>query len=451
MLGRVFTGLAVLLCLSGLYGQVDFRQSIRQDYLMRDVYTLAADSFEGRRTGEYGQHKAADYLISVLEENTVPAYGESYKQSFGLWKKNLSGELWNQQNKLVFPRDFGFSSIYEPFQFEGTIPVYASVKEAVKSSREKVICIQAKSLMKFDIRGIKKLNVDLVIVACEMYQSDYFSSKIDDEDLAFQGIPKTKLIYVSASKLKDLSTGKIDIKLDLNPGKKAVETENVVAWIEGSDPKLKKEFVVISGHYDHLGIHNGKVHNGADDNGTGSATMLELARLFRLLKEQGKGSKRSLLFVWFTGEEMGLFGSRYYTTHPMVPLEKTIVNLNIDMIGRNEDGVEDGERKIFLVGADRISKRLHEISSETAAKKSGLVLDYKYNDRKDPLRLYYRSDHYNFAEKGIPCIFYFGGFHKDYHQATDDAEKIDFIKVREVALLVAHTAWELLNMEGSLK
>ena len=221
-------------------------------------------------------------------------------------------------------------------------------------------------------------------------------------------------------------------------------SENVLAYIEGT--QKPEEIVVISAHYDHVGIDkNGDIYNGADDDGSGTVSILEIAEAFKEAKENGDGPKRSILFLHVTGEEKGLYGSRFYTENPVFPLENTVTNLNIDMIGRIDDSHKDNSNYVYLIGSDRLSTELHNISEEVNPKYTKLDLDYTYNAKNDPNRFYFRSDHYNFAKHNIPIIFYFNGVHADYHKPTDTAEKIEYDLMAKRAQLVFYTAWEVAN------
>ena len=226
--------------------------------------------------------------------------------------------------------------------------------------------------------------------------------------------------------------------------KKKIKGENVLGYIEGTD--LKDELIIITAHYDHLGKHDSLIFNGADDDGSGTVAALEIAEAFMLAKKAGNGPRRSVLIMPVSGEEKGLLGSKYYTDHPIYPLEKTVANLNIDMIGRLDDW-HDTANYIYLIGADRLSQELHDISEQVNEKHIGLNLDYKFNEEDDPNRYYYRSDHYNFAKNNIPVIFYFNGVHEDYHKVTDTVEKIDFEKTKTITRLIFLTAWELANRD----
>jgi Zn-dependent M28 family amino/carboxypeptidase len=239
------------------------------------------------------------------------------------------------------------------------------------------------------------------------------------------------------------------IPKDFMQGRANKDSENVLAFIYGSEKP--EEIVVISAHYDHLGIkENGTYSPGADDNGSGTAALLEIAQSFQKAVIEGEGPKRSILFLNLTGEEEGLFGSKYYTSHPVFPLKNTVVDLNIDMVGRVDD-LHKSNNYIYLIGSDKISTELHHLSEAVNKKYTNLELDYKYNDEKDPNRFYYRSDHYNFAKNGIPIIFYFNGTHKDYHKPTDTEDKIDYDALQKRAQLVFHTAWQIANKNDRLK
>ncbi|MDR5589799.1 M28 family peptidase [Christiangramia sp. SM2212] len=230
---------------------------------------------------------------------------------------------------------------------------------------------------------------------------------------------------------------------------KVKPTENVVAFLEGSEKP--DEILVISSHYDHVGMNDkGEIYNGADDDGSGTVSVLEIAEAFVQAKKDGYTPKRSILFLNVTGEEKGLVGSKYYTDNPIFPLENTVADLNIDMIGRIDPSHEGKEDYIYLIGSDKLSTDLHELSEMVNSKYTKLNLDYTYNDENDPNRFYYRSDHYNFAKNNIPIIFYFNGTHADYHKPTDTPDKIEYELLAKRAQLVFLTAWEIANRDARL-
>lgn len=225
-------------------------------------------------------------------------------------------------------------------------------------------------------------------------------------------------------------------------GSNLPDSENILAFIEGSEKP--EEIVVVSAHYDHVGTKNGVVYNGADDDGSGTVAVMEIAKAFQAAKKSGKGPKRSVLFLHVTGEEHGLFGSEYYTDNPVFPLANTVVDLNIDMIGR-DDPENRGKQYVYVIGSDMLSSQLKLINEEANKRTNNLELNYKYDDPNDPQRLYYRSDHYNFAKNNVPVAFFFDGIHEDYHKPTDDVEKIDYDLLAKRTQLVFATAWEIAN------
>lgn len=241
--------------------------------------------------------------------------------------------------------------------------------------------------------------------------------------------------------------------LSFSKASKTTFATNVLAVLEGTD--LKDEYVVMTAHYDHIGKRNDTIiYYGADDDGSGTTGILELAQAFTEAKKAGKGPRRSILFMTVSGEEKGLWGSEYYSNHPVYPLEKTTVDLNIDMIGRI--GTEylkdkDSTNYVYIIGDDKLSSDLAPITDQVNKTYMKMKLDRKYNDPNDPNRFYFRSDHYNFAEKGIPIIFYFNGTHADYHRPTDTPDKINYPMMAKRAQLVFYTAWEMANRNDMLK
>ena len=201
-------------------------------------------------------------------------------------------------------------------------------------------------------------------------------------------------------------------------------SENIWAFIEGSEKP--DEIVVLSAHYDHVGIKNGVIYNGADDDGSGTVAIMEIAAALQKAKNEGNGPKRSVLILHVTGEEHGLHGSRYYTENPLFPLVKTVADVNIDMIGRRDNYHEKNNKYIYLIGSNYLSTDLYNLCENVNKENKFLEIDYKYNDKNDPNRYYYRSDHYNFAKNGIPSVFLFNGTHEDYHKPTDKVAKIEF-------------------------
>ncbi|WP_339686692.1 M28 family metallopeptidase [uncultured Nonlabens sp.] len=228
-------------------------------------------------------------------------------------------------------------------------------------------------------------------------------------------------------------------------GKPELSSENVLAYIEGRE--FPDEVLVISAHLDHVGMEDGEVFNGADDDGSGTIALLEIAEAFKQAANDGYGPRRSILFLHVTGEEIGLKGSNYYANNPVYPMENTIADLNIDMIGRIDPAQKDNPDYVYLIGSDMLSQDLHDISEAANKKSVNMRLDYTYNGKNDPNRFYYRSDHYNFAKNNVPVIFYFNGVHEDYHKATDTADKIEYELYQRRIKLIFATAWDVANAD----
>jgi len=295
---------------------------------------------------------------------------------------------------------------------------------------------------------------------------------------AGQNYADVKAKATSKDALPPVSLGNVSLTINVDNDYDVVQTRlthNVVARIDGTDPKLKDTYVLFGAHYDHIGYQQAPpgqgrggfgggqggaggcvnqqrdtpkpgdvINNGADDDGSGTVAVLALAHAFA----SGPKPKRSLIFVWHTGEEAGLYGSRYMADYPEVPLDKVAAQLNIDMIGRNRCDDPKEENTVYVVGSDRISTELHNVNEDAnAALAKPMKLDYEMNDPADPESIYTRSDHYSYASKGIPIIFYTTGLHRDYHYLTDEVSKIDFPKLAHITQLVYATGTKVANLD----
>lgn len=486
-----------------------YAASISVDDLRSRLEIIASDSLEGRETGERGQKKAAAYLSGQLQEfgvQKLPAIGE-YQQPYGIhviYPDTVKLSLGSEQ--LRFLKDFyafnladmvleasevvymGYGihsekySDYEGQDVRGKV-VLISAGEPQWKGRSLVDPTQRSTEWSSDWRmKIKEANqrgarallvIDPKISTSMLQLARYLRApsmsvgsapELSTFPVLFIPSEQANRLLSATGQAKghqklerQMSKGgrtvtapvRMPLKLTVNRRKEVMGSENVVGYVEGSD--RKDEVVVISCHYDHLGIKDGQIYNGADDDGSGTTALLELAQTFAQARKDGHGPRRSLLFVAFSGEEKGLLGSEFFTSEPVVPLKNVYVNLNIDMIGRVDKQHEPDSNYVYLIGADKISRDLHDLSERANATYTGLKLDYTYNDERDPNRFYYRSDHYNFARNGIPVIFYFTGVHKDYHKPSDTVEKIMFPKMQRIVQLIFHTAWELANREGELR
>jgi hypothetical protein len=245
---------------------------------------------------------------------------------------------------------------------------------------------------------------------------------------------------------------KIKSSFKYNKNRTIIKAGNVIGIIEGTDKK--DEYVFLTGHYDHIGKRDGKIYYGADDNGSGTCAVIEMADAFSQAKAAGFGPRRTVVFMTVSGEEKGLWGSEYYNEHPVFPLAKTSVDLNTDMVGRIDTERKTGDtlNYIFVIGHDKLSSELSGINEGANNKYTNLVIDYKFDDPSDREKIYFRSDHYNFARKGVPILFFYDGMLKaDYHQATDTIDKIYWELFEKRVRMIFYTAWEMANREEMLK
>ena len=291
-----------------------------------------------------------------------------------------------------------------------------------------------------------------------VYASDEFEGRNTGEAGQKKAVEYLRNFYIE----NDIEAGDPDkdyfqkMTLNISRGNEGeVDSENVIAIIRGTE--IPDEYVILTAHLDHVGYGRtgsragrnvNKIHNGADDDGSGTVAVLEIAQAFKEASKKGKGPKRSIVFLHVTGEEKGLLGSAYYADNPIYPLEDTVTNLNLDMIGRT-DPTRQGENReyIYIIGSDHDSQDLHNLSELTNSETVNIDLDYRFNAKDDPQRFYYRSDHYNFAKNGIPIIFYFSGTHPDYHMPSDTPDKIEYDLLEVRSRLVFYTAWNIANRD----
>jgi Zn-dependent M28 family amino/carboxypeptidase len=477
---------------------ITYASTITDGELREHLYTYASDAFEGRETGTAGQKKASKYLKSAYEALGIPpALGEKgYFQRVPLEMARLpvgtitAGErtLTNGNEFLTFGSaagkydeviyvGYGIEtpdySDYQGFDVAGKLVLikagepknqdgtyrlsgtrepskWSNISEAISKRMEVAEVKGAKGILFVD---------DANFARYKNYFDNMKRNKSGRMELASEE-EAVQLILLRGTEVAQMIPGwknlkgtapvNVDLKLDIVSENREIDSENVIAIMRGS--QYPEEYVIISSHLDHIGINSdGAINNGADDDGSGTVAMLEIAEAFKEAATAGMAPKRSIVFLHVTGEEKGLLGSRYYTDHdPVFPLEQTVANLNIDMIGRT-DPKRDGERNyIYLIGSDKLSTELHELSEAVNSQYTNIELDYTYNDENDPNRFYYRSDHYNFAKNNIPIIFYFNGTHVDYHRPGDTPDKIDYDLLENRSRLIFHTAWEIANKENRI-
>lgn len=473
-----------------------YAKSIQSMDLENHLMVIASDAFEGRETGEPGAEKAAAYIASYFESLGIAPYnGESYYQDVPLVRSQiLGGRASVGSVELVFLEDFLFYPGIKDTQMSNVQmvaitdtadwPDLTGKAAVLKASSADGITNWQKGLNDARIKANDKgatavivVGEDLSTLRSRMKPWLTRKSMALDRDQPIEGdgtrIP-TFLVSASSTShwwkgselkswkkwLKAEKKGKVppscllpevSWSFELMRDEEHIVSQNVLAYIPGRDSILSDELVVITSHYDHVGIIDGEIHNGADDDGSGTVTVLELAQAYMDAVNDGNGPRRSVLLMTVVGEEKGLLGSEWYADHPIWPLENTVANLNVDMIGRVDEAHADDNRYVYLIGSDKLSSELHVISEEANTKYTDLALDYTFNAPDDPNRFYYRSDHYNFAKNNIPVIFYFSGVHEDYHRPGDDPEKVMYGKTAEIGRLIFHTSWTLANQDKRIE
>lgn len=470
----------------------DYGKLITADGLKENLSILASDALEGRETGTRGQKMAAAFIRYHFEEVGLKApSAEGFYQSFELYK-NVPGEIYLASAGMKF-HNYGEIAYFGMDDSGGEIDV--SVVFAGKGRKEdfdqldlagKAVLVLLRPeddyLAAVSLARAKKAETVFILNTrnpeeFKRYTSE-FPSILSDGRLSFKkpAIPakSTGIFFVTpvvAEKVLNTTLEKLSAAADapsrnsplkkIKPGTasyktsveiETIKTENVLGYMEGTDKK--DEVIVITAHYDHVGKKNhgegDLINNGADDDGSGTVTVMQLAKVFAQAKKDGNGPRRSILFMTVTAEENGLLGSEYYTDHPLYPLDKTVVNLNIDMIGRRDEQHRESPPYMYIIGDDKLSTELHKLSESVNETYTKLVFDYTYNDQNHPARLYYRSDHWNFAKKNIPIIFYFNGIHEDYHLPSDELSKIEFDLLAVRAQCIFYTAWEIANRENRI-
>lgn len=480
---------------------VPYGETITEAELKTHLYIYASDEFEGRNTGDPGQKKAVAYLRDEYKSLNIPAAKADgdYFQNVPLEKgADLMSELTINGKDFTFEEQFlTFASntngvkniseveyigygiddekysdykgkdiegkvllikIGEPKNADGTYLI-SGTEEASQWSANvlREIRIKRSAAMKNKAKGlfffIDKSYARFKQAFPSMTRGGRMKLKANDPNSFFYyyiNSEVAKALHPTITEDDAAKTIAVNAKLTIADKTTDINSENVAAIIRGDEKP--DEYIIISAHLDHEGVKNGEIYNGADDDGSGTVAILEIAEAFKKAKAEGNGPKRSIVFLHVTGEEKGLLGSRYYTDYdPIFPLENTVTNLNIDMIGRIDPKRTEGDRNyIYLIGSDKLSTELHEVSEAVNKKYTNIELDYTFNDENDRNRYYYRSDHYNFAKNNIPVIFYFNGTHADYHRPTDTVEKINFDLLTNRARLVFYTAWELANRENKV-
>ena len=495
---RRFLLLIFVLSTNSTWGQgisTKYADLITTEGLYDKLSILASDALEGRETGERGQKMAAALIQNHFEKLglTAPVSNQSakiFQQQLPLYAPvpgdvfiSINGKRKNNFEDVIYMTNH-FSKTETTLDL-----VYAgngsrAILEKLNVSNKAVVIISLEKSEWVPVADeLKSIGAKLVLVINTTNQVEFSSIAQDKKRRFAKGkmsleLPEpmdqganTGIFLISPKVAGELLNTSLETLLEeannfknirqLNKRVKTthfsyqaqneiktVLTENVLGYLEGTDKK--DELLVITAHYDHIGINGELINNGADDDASGTSSVMQLAEAFVQAKKEGNGPRRSILFMMVTGEEKGLLGSAYYANHPVFPLLNTVANLNIDMIGRINPKHESSEDYVYLVGSDKLSSELHKISEQANATYTKMELDYTYNDESHPSRIYYRSDHWNFAKNNIPIIFYFNGLHEDYHKPTDTIEKIDFDLLAKRSKLVFYTAWELANKDDRI-
>ena len=485
-----------------------FSADISPDQLRVHVDVLASAAFKGRETGTEGNRMAARYIAEQFARMGLAPAGDNgtYFQEMG-----YLGESWDQAaltvNGTSFKQGFQFfayphlnsscklgagevvfvgygiddaaASGYNDYALadvSGKVVLAYLGEPNKKNGHSRITNTERRSIWTDDWR--KKVEAARVHGAVALLLIDP-KAKTNSQQTQFQytlfDAPTAYIdaqmshAFITPEVAREIIGGQLDkvvkarkrieksgkskpvvlpcsLLMLLDKGVRKYESANVLGIVRGSDPALKNEYVMVSAHFDHLGEHDGQVYFGADDNGSGSSTVLEIAEAMA-----EASPRRSVVFMFMTGEEKGLLGSKYYVNHPIYPLAQTVADVNIDMVGRIDALHTDDPNYIYVIGADRLSTDLYNINEAVNKELGELTLDYTYNDPKDPNRYYYRSDHYNFAERGIPAIFFFNGTHPDYHQPTDTPDKLNYDRMARVAKLALGTISVLANRDERIK
>lgn len=473
-----------------------FAKGITAEDLKTKLYTVASADMQGRETASEGQRKAAAFIEAYFTSlGLKPGNGSSYQLEYPVYADKLDhAEV--AVGTATFQVDQDFSVVYSlnhnatEFFSEATyVPLPASgVTQGAAPGpgtapadpfagidvRCKLVLLNATG-PNFSMRslrpllaGAQKAGAAAILLVqsnfprtdasttqrANMYVNRFKATETPNLYMVSENIGKAILgAAFDSAKQGTLTAGvhTADIKLDFAKTTELRHSTDVLAVLPGTDKA--DEYVFVTGHYDHLGMHDGKIWFGADDDGSGTCAVLQIAKAFSAAAAAGKGPRRTMVFMTVSGEEEGLWGSAWYTNHPVYPLAKTSVDLNIDMIGRRDPSRTNGDSTnyVYIIGDDKLSSDLAPITEAVNKQYTHLELDRKFNDLKDPNRFYYRSDHYNFADKGVPIIFYFNGVHADYHQPTDTPDKINFDEYALRARLVFYTAWNMANRDEMLK
>ena len=478
-----------------------YSNKITTEGLHAKLSVIASAEMEGRETASPGQKRAAAYIESEFKRMGLkPGNGNSYQQTYPVFQDNLTEKNISVNGKsFEWDKDFTYSLQtiatgkwdYSNVVFAG----YGIVDEAkgindydgLDVKGKLVIILEGTSagMPTMGQGGNRAFNANpaspmakmraasskgaagLLVVSASFprktpteTKGNMYLKKNDAAGFLMANVSTNianAILAKSSSSISELATStkgdyKTAINLVATKTTDNLESSNVIAYLPGTDKK--DEYLFLTGHYDHLGKRGDVIWYGADDDGSGTVGVMQMAEAFAAAAKEGKSPRRTIVFMTVSGEEKGLWGSQYYSEHPLFPLDKTTADLNTDMIGRvdTERKSADTLNYVYVIGHDKLSSDLQNINETANKKSSNITLDYKYDDPKDPNMIYYRSDHYNFARKGVPILFFYDGMLlADYHKPTDTIEKINFELMQKRTKMVFFTACDIANRDEMLK
>lgn len=462
--------------------QLRYAGLITAESCREQLEVVASPEFAGRLPGTEGIKKASDYISGQFRQSGLrgPVNGSFFQPvdlvetKFGVKHFRINGR------ELVYGRDFYVTGTTAPTEIntDSLVLITPALSKQELASRLPLVKGKAVLMVESNPHPNAERNKQIQHILQNQPSVLIFQSPSSAETLKQsgprmmrsriqlredatvpatghnrQGIPVVHLATdIPGSAPSTWTHPRIACSVQASFGEETLPlaSDNVLGFLEGTDKK--EELLVLTAHYDHEGIDaEGNIYYGADDNGSGTVTLMQVAKAFGAAKAAGHGPRRSILFLAVTAEEKGLLGSDFYTRNPVFPLSNTVVNLNMDMIGRIDDKHLQGNHNyVHAIGADKLSPELRIINETANATYTQMELDYMYDDPNDRLRLFYRSDHYNFAKNGIPVIFYFSGLHPHYHTPEDTVDKINFDMLAKRAHLIFHTAWEIANRDQRL-
>lgn len=479
-----------------------FGSIITQQNLQQKLSIIASAEMEGRETASPGQKRAASYIESEFKRMGLkPGNGNSYQQLYPVYQDALTRKKFSVNGRnFEWDQDFSFNlQTISSSEWNFTNAVFAGygIVDSAKQIND-YANLDVKGKLVFVLEGaasgvaiptqggmrammlnpassnmkmraaIAKGASGLLIISADFPKKMATSTKGNmylkptvtngflmatisaDVATALTG----RSVKLSMEQIKSLKKTDYvsEISVVANKTTENLESSNVIAILPGTDKK--EEYLMLTGHYDHLGKRGDVIYYGADDDGSGTVAVMQMAEAFSAAAKKGKGPRRNVVFMTVSGEEKGLWGSDYYSEHPIYPMEKTTADLNTDMVGRidTERNTADSANTVYVIGHDKLSSELQPINEAANNLSSKLVLDYKYDDPADKNNIYYRSDHYNFAKKGVPILFFYDGMlQADYHKPTDTIEKINFDLMQKRVLMIFYTAWDIANRDNMLK